>query len=177
MERESEMNKLTYYDLLQTTENADAETITVVYRSLIKRHHPDVSTNPKANDIAQKLNQAYAILSDPVRRAKYDGELRRTSQHGPKPARRETAESSGGSQADAIRRHVIRRCISPSRNRQVSEITIRAGAVHNEMGLNQRIPNVCQLLGGEKLAIEAGIRLIRKAGPKASPNSTFTFRQ
>ena len=170
------MNESTYYDQLQVTSNADAETITAAYRSLIKRHHPDVSTNPNANGISKKFNQAYATLSDPVKRTKYDEELRRTPQPQPIHAHREAARSSSGTQADAIRQHIIRWYILPSRKRKVPEITIRAGTVHVEMGLDQRIPNVCQVLGGRKLQKEAGIRLIRKAGPNASSTSIFTFR-
>jgi len=170
------MNESTYYDILQVTSDADAETITAAFHSLIKRHHPDVSTDPNANEISQKLNQAYDILSDPVKRTKYDDELRRTPQREPNDARREAARSSSGSQADSIRRHVMRRYILPGREREVAEITIRAGSVCDAMGLGQRIPNVCQVLGGRKLQAEAGLRLIRKAGPKASSSSTFTFR-
>ena len=170
------MNESTYYDILQVTSDADAETITAAFHSLIKRHHPDVSTDPNANEISQKLNQAYDILSDPVKRTKYDDELRRIFQRQPNDARREAAKSSSGSQADSIRRHVMRRYILPGREREVAEITIRAGSVCDEMRLGQRLPNVCQVLGGRKLQAEAGLRLIRKAGPKASSSSTFTFR-
>ena len=170
------MNESTYYDILQVTSDADAETITAAFHSLIKRHHPDVSTNPNANVISQKLNQAYEILSDPVKRAKYDDELKRTFRRQPNEARRAATRSSSVSQADSIRRHVMRRYILPGREREVAEITILAANICDEMGLGQRLPNVCQVLGGQKLQAEAGIRLIRRAGPKASSTSTFTFR-
>jgi curved DNA-binding protein CbpA len=170
------MNESTYYDILQVTSDADAETITAAFHSLIKRHHPDVSTNPKANEISQKLNQAYDMLSDPVKRTKYNDELRRTRQREPNDTHRKAAGSSSGSQADSIRWHVMRRYILPGREREVAEITIRAANVCDEMGLGQRLPNVCQVLGGQKLQAEAGVRLIRRSGPKASSTSTFTFR-
>jgi len=170
------MNETTYYELLQVTSNADAETIAAAYRSLIKRQHPDVSTDPNANRISQKLNQAYATLSDPVRRRKYDDELKHTREHQPNHAPRSAAKPSRGTQADAIRQHVIRWYILPSQKRKVPEITIRAGTVCDEMGLGQRSPNVCQVLDGRKLELEAGVRLTRKSGPKASTTSTFTFR-
>jgi len=170
------MSETTYYELLQVTSNADAETITAAYRSLIKRQHPDVSADPNANRISQKLNQAYATISDPVRRRKYDEELRHRRLYQPNHAPRNTARSSSGTQADAIRQHVIRRYIFPSRQREVPEITIRAGTVCDEMGLGQRSPNVCQVLDGRKLEVQAGVRLTRKSGPKASTTTTFTFR-
>jgi len=170
------MNESTYYDILQVTSDADAETITAAFHSLIKRHHPDVSTNLNANEISQKLNQAYDILSDPMKRTKYDGELRRTPQRERNDTHRKAAGSSSGSQADSIRRHVMRRYILPGREREVAEITIRAANICDAMGLGQRLPNVCQVLGGQKLQAEAGVRLIRRSGPKASATSTFTFR-
>jgi len=47
---------------------------------LMLRHHPDRSSEPNAAEMTQRLNDAYAILSDPARRAEYDRELRgRTS--------------------------------------------------------------------------------------------------
>jgi curved DNA-binding protein CbpA len=60
-----------YYEFLQISPNADHETIHRVYHFLATRFHPD---NPKSGD-AEKftvLKNAYDILSDPTRRAKYD---------------------------------------------------------------------------------------------------------
>jgi curved DNA-binding protein CbpA len=60
-----------YYEFLQISPNADHETIHRVYHFLATRFHPD---NPKSGD-AEKftvLKNAYDVLSDPTRRAKYD---------------------------------------------------------------------------------------------------------
>src|SRR5258708_27164096 len=60
-----------YYEFLQISPNAEAETIHRVYRFLAGRFHPD---NPKTGD-PQKftlLTQAYDVLSVPERRADYD---------------------------------------------------------------------------------------------------------
>ena len=60
-----------YYEFLQISPNAEAETIHRVYRFLAGRFHPD---NPKTGD-PQKftlLTQAYDVLSVPERRAEYD---------------------------------------------------------------------------------------------------------
>ena len=68
------------YELLQVSPNADQEIILAAYRRLILRYHPDRSNEPNAAEMTQRLNGAYAILSDPTRRAEYDRELRgRTS--------------------------------------------------------------------------------------------------
>ena len=68
------------YELLQVSPNADPEIIQAAYRRLILRYHPDRSSDPNAAEMTQRLNDAYAILSDPARRVAYDSDLRqRTS--------------------------------------------------------------------------------------------------
>jgi curved DNA-binding protein CbpA len=60
-----------YYEFLQISPNAEADTIHRVYRFLAVRLHPD---NPETGD-AEKfflLKQAYDVLSDPARRLAYD---------------------------------------------------------------------------------------------------------
>jgi curved DNA-binding protein CbpA len=74
------MRKNNLYELLQVIPTADTEIIQAAYRRLILRYHPDRSTEPNAAEMTQRLNNAYAILSDSARRAAYDSELRqRTS--------------------------------------------------------------------------------------------------
>ncbi len=60
-----------YYEFLQISPKAEADTIHRVYRFLAGRLHPD---NPETGDAEQffLLKQAYDVLSDPDRRAKYD---------------------------------------------------------------------------------------------------------
>ncbi len=51
------------------------------FRSLSKRFHPDTTTLPPAEAAAafQRLQEAYAVLSDPQRRRAYDAQLRRAA--------------------------------------------------------------------------------------------------
>jgi curved DNA-binding protein CbpA len=60
-----------YYEFLQISPNAEAETIHRVYKFLAARLHPD---NPETGDADRffLLKQAYDVLSHPARRAKYD---------------------------------------------------------------------------------------------------------
>ena len=64
----------THYDNLQVAETASPEVIRRAYKVLSQRWHPD--KNPQQRDKAERvcimLNEAYAVLSDPVRRAKHD---------------------------------------------------------------------------------------------------------
>jgi curved DNA-binding protein CbpA len=65
-----------YYEFLQISPNADADTIHRVYRFLAARFHPD---NPGSGDPEQfcLLKSAYEVLSDRVRRAEYDASRKR----------------------------------------------------------------------------------------------------
>ena len=60
------------YELLQVSPNADPEIVQAAYRRLILRYHPDRSTEPNAAEMTQRLNDAYAILSDSAKRTAYD---------------------------------------------------------------------------------------------------------
>jgi hypothetical protein len=66
-----------YYELLQLSPKADAETVHRVYRMLAQRLHPD---NPStgSEEVFKRLLEAYRVLSDPEQRAGYDA---RHSQH------------------------------------------------------------------------------------------------
>lgn len=67
--------RLTYYKLLMVDPAADAEIISLVYRKLARRLHPDLDPSPEAADRMKLLNEAHATLSDPVKRSRYDAEL------------------------------------------------------------------------------------------------------
>ena len=60
-----------YYEILQISSSAEPETVHRVYRLLAQRLHPD---NKDTGNDAQfrRLTEAYQVLSDPERRAKYD---------------------------------------------------------------------------------------------------------
>src|SRR2546425_10284035 len=60
-----------YYEVLQISPNAEAETIHRVYRMLAMRYHPD---NPETGDYQRfvLLKQAYEVLNDAQRRSEYD---------------------------------------------------------------------------------------------------------
>lgn len=61
------------YDLLEIQPTASEEVIRMAYKALVKKYHPDVYEGDKADaeDILQKINVAYEILSDKEKRAKY----------------------------------------------------------------------------------------------------------
>jgi DnaJ-class molecular chaperone len=64
-----------FYDVMMISPAADRQLITVVYRHLAKRYHPDMDPSPRARARMTELNEAYATLSDRTRRAIYDEQL------------------------------------------------------------------------------------------------------
>lgn len=71
-----------YYEFLQISPHADAETIHRVYRYLAGRLHPD---NPESGDaeMFRMLKAAYDTLSNPSRRSEYDAAFRREAKEEP----------------------------------------------------------------------------------------------
>lgn len=63
-----------YYGLLGVSPSASARAIRQAYRELSKQYHPDTTTLPAPLATAQfqRLNEAYATLSNPERRLAYD---------------------------------------------------------------------------------------------------------
>lgn len=61
-----------YYAALQVLPTAEPVVIEAAYRSLARQYHPDMNDAPDAGARMQALNDAYAILRDPKRRAEYD---------------------------------------------------------------------------------------------------------
>lgn len=67
------MSAATYYDILRVSRGAAPEGVRRAYRSLAQRYHPDkLQGSDDAARVMAALNEAYAVLSDPDRRALYD---------------------------------------------------------------------------------------------------------
>jgi len=61
-----------YYSILGVDKNATDEDIKKAYRALAKKYHPDVSTEPDAEQRFKDINEAYQTLGDKDKRAMYD---------------------------------------------------------------------------------------------------------
>lgn len=61
------------YEVLGVSRNAERDEIKSAYRKLARQLHPDVNPNdPTAEEKFKEVGEAYAVLSDDERRARYD---------------------------------------------------------------------------------------------------------
>ncbi len=66
-------DKRDYYEVLGLDKSASESEIKKAYRSLAKKYHPDVNPgNEEAERNFKEVNEAYAVLSDADKKAKYD---------------------------------------------------------------------------------------------------------
>jgi molecular chaperone DnaJ len=61
-----------YYEVLGVPRTATPEDIKAAFRKLARQYHPDVSQEPNAEERFKEINEAYAVLSEPDKRAAYD---------------------------------------------------------------------------------------------------------
>jgi len=61
-----------YYEVLGIARDADAKAIKDAFRDLALKYHPDRNKEPGAEERFKEIAEAYAILSDPKKRADYD---------------------------------------------------------------------------------------------------------
>jgi curved DNA-binding protein len=61
-----------YYKVLGVPRDAAADDIKKAFRKLARKYHPDVSKEKDAEAHMKDVNEAYAVLSDPEKRAAYD---------------------------------------------------------------------------------------------------------
>ena len=101
-------NSVDYYELLQVSRRADADTIRRVYHLMAQRYHPD--NHETGNDeLFRQIVKAHEVLSDPARRAAFDLQLASHDQ-----ARLhlfENWQGTRGVQAEVIKRQAILRLL------------------------------------------------------------------
>lgn len=66
------MAKRDYYEVLGVSKSASNDELKSAFRQLARQFHPDVSSEPEAEETFKEINEAYAVLSDPEKRAAYD---------------------------------------------------------------------------------------------------------
>ncbi|MBN1259572.1 MAG: molecular chaperone DnaJ [Anaerolineae bacterium] len=61
-----------YYGVLGVPRDAPQDDIKKAYRKLARKYHPDVSSEPEAEERFKEINEAYEVLSDAEKRQMYD---------------------------------------------------------------------------------------------------------
>ncbi|MCQ1537285.1 molecular chaperone DnaJ [Methanosarcina sp. KYL-1] len=64
--------KSDYYEILGVAKDASADEIKKIYRKLALQYHPDRNKEAGAEEKFKEISEAYAVLSDPEKRAQYD---------------------------------------------------------------------------------------------------------
>ena len=64
--------KRDYYEVLGVSRDSSAEEIKKAYRKLALQYHPDHNNEPDAEEKFKELSEAYGVLSDRDKRARYD---------------------------------------------------------------------------------------------------------
>ncbi len=91
---------MTYYQLFGIPPTASPEQVRGAYRNAVRRFHPDVNKAPNASQVTAQLNEAWAVLGDPRKRAAYDRSITRPQPRPAPPTSRRPPPSYGAS-ADA----------------------------------------------------------------------------
>ena len=63
------------YDVLNVAPEAEPVVVEAAYKALIKKYHPDQAVETPVSKDATAINEAFAVLKDPTRRADYDHRL------------------------------------------------------------------------------------------------------
>jgi len=63
----------THYDNLKISRTAPPEVVKAAYKTLVQKYHPDRNQdNPRATEILKVINEAFEVLSDPIKREQHD---------------------------------------------------------------------------------------------------------
>ncbi|MYE22759.1 MAG: hypothetical protein F4Y01_02255 [Gammaproteobacteria bacterium] len=79
------------------------------------------------------------------------------------------------SEADRIRLFTFATVIAPARNANQQTVTVRAGDLHKEMGLQNRYASVVNALRGRKFAALADVTIVHQEGARVGASTQFTF--
>ena len=66
------MNEKDYYAILEVDKDASSDEIRKAFQQKARKLHPDVNKAPDAEERFKEVSEAYAVLSDPDKRKRYD---------------------------------------------------------------------------------------------------------
>lgn len=77
--------------------------------------------------------------------------------------------------ADQIRQYVTDEIVNPARRAGRTQVRVRAGDVHEAMGLENRVPAVCSAISARKFYELSGVVLKERSGPHQGANAVWVF--
>ena len=86
-EAETPKEELTYYQVLSIKQGCTGSELKKAYRRAARTWHPDVCTEPDAEDMFKSVQEAYETLKDPQARRKYNACLTESKNIAPKSRR------------------------------------------------------------------------------------------
>ncbi len=134
-----------YYEFLQISPHADADTIHRVYRFLAARLHPDNHATGHVDNF-RLLKAAYDVLSDPRRRAEYDA-TRIDSSSQPLSTTIDFMDSLEG---ELNRRMAVLAVLYYRRRTSPNFPEVALGEIEERMGFPARLPGLHALVSTEE---------------------------
>lgn len=114
-----------FYEALEVSPNASAETVERVFRYLAKQNHPDFSENADVKKFA-RLVEAYETLRDPKLRADYDKVYEKQAEE-----KVQLVEDAGNADKDVAERHHLLSLFYARRRRNMKEPGIGASTLES----------------------------------------------
>jgi molecular chaperone DnaJ len=113
--------KRSYYQLLELESSADSAKIKAAYRRLARKYHPDINPgNPQSEAMFKRIGEAYAVLSDPQKRAVYDQSQGLNRSGRPGANRKTETQTSAGSRTHSQGNEKTSRTKPPPRSKTTS---------------------------------------------------------
>ena len=137
---------MNHYERLGVDRDVTSVELARAYRKLARQHHPDRNGDDteQATKRMVALNEAFAVLSDPVRRFDYDRSLDRasggTSKSQP-PAKDPISPTAETAQPEPPPDDPVRRARREAKERAAAEAKRRGYRDHNDGRMNFRAPD------------------------------------
>ena len=77
--------------------------------------------------------------------------------------------------SERISQHIVDRHFVPAWGARRETLEIRAGDVHKEIGLVNRMPAICSVLGSQRFQQLTRCHLVERKGPHNGANAIFVF--
>lgn len=93
-----------WYAVLQVAPTAEPEVIAAAFKRLSMKYHPDHDPTPQAQERQTRLNAAFEVIGDPLKRAQYDARRQSSQDSGTRSTKDSPRPKSAAKRAVATRR-------------------------------------------------------------------------